>query len=191
MASTSDNGHGPSDNGFHPTYTRARIVARKLQVFTPAELGAELGVSVEDAEKFIGALLWQGLLLPDVEFEDDGFGGEVPVYTMEPIPKTIYKRSKYPPIWLVAVLEMGGFELFDLRGVAVRIRSERDKRKSLSTPGARQHHKNADREYWRQEDARRKRSELDREMAIAQAQGKQYEPREKHRKGKKAGRKTK
>lgn len=186
----SENGNGNSP-GFFPRYARVREVARKLEQFTPGELADELEIAYDEAEGFIGALLWQGLLLPEIEYETDEYGDQEPVYTMEPMPDTIYKRNKYPPCWLVAVLEMGGFEIFNARGIAVRIRSERDKRKSLSTPGARQHHKNADREYWRQQEARRTRSELSREMAVAQRQGKQYEPHEKHRKGKKAGRKTK
>lgn len=50
-------------------------------------------------------------------------------------------------------------------GMPVRIRTERAQRRSLSTPGARQHHKNSERNYQRQQDAVAARAEAQKAKA--------------------------
>jgi hypothetical protein len=48
-------------------------------------------------------------------------------------------------------------------------------RKTMSTPGARQRHKNAEREYQRARQKRQQAAEIARRKQIAASQGKKYE----------------
>ena len=76
------------------------------------------------------------------------------------------------PLLLWYVLRRTGY---DPRGWPVRIRTERAQRRSLSTPGSRQFHKNRDREYQRQEQARMDAIEAERRKRIAKTQYKTLE----------------
>lgn len=181
------------------SYTRVRIVATKLEIFTPQGLADGLGVTYARAEEFISALAWQGLLLPEVDWMETPDGDE-PIYTMVPAPQEIYKRNRYTPPEIMAVMELyGGFLLYDERGVSQRLTNKGEKGRVMSTPGARQKQKLRDLAWNRMQDAIRNRVEKERRRRIAESQGKRYFDREvvdatgveKQKKPKKAGRKTK
>jgi len=162
------------------TYAEVRRMAYWLNAFTARELAEALHVHEDVGERFVRALLWGGHVGGPI-IEDTGAwesgpdGSPEPIYEMCPMPEGTVKRNKYPPVWLLAVWEMGGFLLYNSRGLPVRIRTERE-RGPMSTPGARQKHINRERAWRRQQDAIRERARVERARRIAQSQGKQYIP---------------
>jgi len=163
------------------TYAEVRRMAYWLNAFTARELAEALHVHEAVGQRFVRALLWSGhvggpIIQDSGAWEHGPEGQEEPIYEMRPMPEVTVKRNRYAPVWLTAVLEMGGFLLYDQRGVTVRIRTEREHRGPMSTPGSRQFHKNREREYQRQQQAREQRRRLDERRRIAQSQGKQFVP---------------
>lgn len=132
-------------------------MARWLDTFTPSDLASAVRVPVELAEQFILALLFHGLL-EDTGDDLDGPNGPERVYAMDPLPPGPRFHPRQIPVEILAVLEAGGFEILSPRGQPIRIRTERQMRKSLSTPGARQKHKNRERAYERQKQAEQARA---------------------------------
>lgn len=171
------NGNGSGDAS-RVTYAEVRRMAHWLNAFTARDLAAALHVHEAIGERFVRALLWSGHVagpvIQDTGAWIDGPDGEPePIYEVRAIPVVHVKRYRYTPPEIQAVIEMfGGFILYDPRGQPVRIRTERQMRRSLSTPGARQVHKNRERAYERQEEAKRQRAERDRRKRIAESQGK-------------------
>lgn len=157
------------------TYAEVRKVARWLHLFTRDDLADSLRISPQLADQFIKALLWQGIA---VQTEDvlPGPDGDQILIEMEPLPELVYNREKRTPPHIKAVFEMfGGFELYNVRGITQRIRTERQMRRSLSTPGARQVHKNRERAYMRQKQANDQRKLQDKKKARAKAEGRSVE----------------
>lgn len=150
-----------------------------LNAFTARELAEALHAHEAVGERFVKALLWSGHvggpIIEDTGVRLEGPSGLEALYEMRPMPAIKYERNKYPPVWLIAVLETGGFRLFDERGQVQRIRTQRQMRRSLSTPGARQHHRARERAWQRQEDAKRNRAELERRKRIAKSQGRKFD----------------
>lgn len=176
------NGNG---NGNHPdsgavTYAEVRRMAYWLNAFTARELAEALRVHEAVGERFVKALRWAGHvggpIIDDTGVQLDGPQGPEQLFEVVPLPIQRWPRIKRAPPWITAVLETGGFLLYDARGEAVRIRTERRQRGPMSTPGSRQKHINAERAYRRQEEAKRKRAEQSEKKRIAQSQGKQYVP---------------
>lgn len=192
------NGH--PDNG-RVTYAEVRRMARWLGVFTERELAAALHVHEEVGGAFIDALAWHGLLLPEEHFIIGPDGVEEQVFEMDPLPDRHYRRNRYTPPEIAAVIELyGGFLLYNRRGLPVRLTHKGEKGRVMSTPGARQKQKLRDLAWQRMQTAVQNRVEKERRRRIARSQGKQIvaaalkgeDPvAERRRKGKKAGRSTK
>jgi hypothetical protein len=136
-------------------------MARWLTLFTPSDLADALRVPPELGEQFVHAMLFHGIV-EDTGDELDGPLGAERVYEMPPLPPGPNEHPHLLPPEIMAVLELGGFEIITPRGLPVRIRTERQMRRSLSTPGARQVHRNRERAYERQKAAEEARREADR-----------------------------
>jgi len=150
-------------------------MARWLNAFTATELADALHVHPDVGAKFVKALLWQGIC------EDTGIvletaSGPEPLIEIIPLPKTIYKRNKYPPVWLIAVMETGGFKLYNRRGEPVRQVDSAKKRQQMSQPGVRHRVRMRELAYQRMQEARKKAAEKAEKRRIAMSQGKRYEP---------------
>lgn len=168
------NGNGHADS--RVTYAEVRRAARWLGVFTPELLAETLRVHHAVAERFIMALRWQGMAQDTGSLVQGEGGVPEPVYEVEPLPETRYNRQRSTPPEVVAVMQMfGGFELISPRGKPVRIRTERSMRKSMSTPGARQVHKNRERAFRRQQQAVADRREREQRKRQAALQHKRYD----------------
>jgi hypothetical protein len=147
------------------TYAEVRRMANWLEVFAASDLADALRVPIELGDDFITAMLWHGIIEDTDDFVDGELGIET-VYQMVKVAADPKEHWTDTPPEIQAVLDMyGGFELFNNRGMPVRIRSERDMRKTLSTPGARQIHKERERRYLAMEEAKRKRAEEDRKKS--------------------------
>lgn len=164
------------------TYAEIRDWAVWLQLFTASDLADAMGVNIEWGRRGVKALLWHGICEDTGDVIDGPFGPE-PIIGYVPLPPgpKHHPHGILPEV--IAVSQMGGFEIFNQRGVPVRIRTERQMRKSLSTPGARQTHKNRERAYELQEEARRRRAE---EQRIASAREKELGPKWKRKRAAKA-----
>jgi hypothetical protein len=175
VSDSNGNGNG---NGRGVTYSEVRRMARWLNAFTARELADALHAHEAVGERFVRALRWQGIC-EDTGATIEGPSGPEQLYEMEPLPDWNEPRIRRVPPEIQAVYEMfGGLLLFDLRGLPVRIRTERAQRRSLSTPGARQVHKNREREYHRQKEARERAARQAERKRIAKSQGRQYVPTE-------------
>lgn len=140
------------------TYTEMRWWARTLQAFTASDMANVMAVHYDIGVKAIRALCWHGICEETGEDIDGPFGLEPIVYYL-PLPPGPTHHPHYELPEHSAVREMGGLLLYDVRGQPVRIRTERQMRKSLSTPGARQMHVNRERAFQAQELARAQAAE--------------------------------
>lgn len=138
------------------TYDEIREWAIELRIFTAWDLAREMGVEYEVGRRAVSALLLQGMCQDTGDKLDGPYGYEsVVMYVPPPPGPTKRERGRDPE--QVAISQMGRIEV--TRGTPVRIRSERKMRKSLSTPGARQFHKNRERNYQLQQEAKAQRAE--------------------------------
>jgi hypothetical protein len=140
------------------TYAEIRTWCRWLHTFTASDLADAMGVDYEVGVRGVKALIWHGIVF-DTGDEIDGPYGPEAIVEYAPLPPAPTHHPKGTPPEVIAVSQMGGWLLYDQRGLPVRIRSERDMRKILSTSGARSHHVNRERAYERQEEARKKAKE--------------------------------
>lgn len=138
-------------------YAETRFWAVTLRIFTIADLASVMAVPEEALEPFVFGLLYNGTI-EDTGDRINGNGPVQEIYSWVPLPPGPREHETGIPAEVMAVMEMGGFELLSPRGGPVRIRTERDQRRSLSTPGARQTHKLRELAYQRQEEARQKRA---------------------------------
>jgi hypothetical protein len=137
------------------TYAEARWWFVYLRVFTPSDLADAMAVSDEVAERFIRAAVWHGIVI-DSGGSVNGTGPPENIFEWKPLPVGPRRHYTHAPEWKITP---GCYDLAPVRGMPVRLRSERDQRKSLSTPGARGVHKRRELAYERQEQARLKRIE--------------------------------
>jgi hypothetical protein len=143
---------------FGVTYSETRFWAVTLRVFTVSDLADIMAVPEEALDSFVFGLLFNGTI-EDTGDRINGRGSGIEeVYAWVPLPAGPNEHETGPTPESIAVMEMGGFEILSPRGGPVRIRTERQMRRSLSTPGARQTHKLRELAYERQEAARAKRA---------------------------------
>lgn len=142
--------------GAEVTYTEIRRWAVWLDLFTASDLADAMGVDHAIGAKGIKALLWHGICEDTGELLDGTYGPE-PVISYVPLPPgpTEHPHGTLPEI--IAVMQMGGFEIFQPRGMPVRIRNDRDTRQNLSTPGARHKMKLSEQRYQSMIDAQERR----------------------------------
>lgn len=136
------------------SYSEIRWWSRWLDTFTASDLADAMGVDLSMGRKGIKALLWHGIC-EDTGDMLDGPEGPEPIIHYIPLPPG--PREHYtmvPPERMV-----GYTEILSPRGVVVRIRTDRDTRKNLSTPGTRHKMKLAEKRYHEQVEATMKRAE--------------------------------
>jgi hypothetical protein len=151
------------------TYSEIRSWAVWLHTFTASDLADAMGVDLYWGQRGIKALLWHGICEGTGEFLD-GPDGPEEIISYKPLPPGPNEHPHGPLPEVIAVVQMGGFEILSPRGQAVRIRTERQMRRSLSTPGARQHHRNRERAWERAEQAKMERAEQQRLKARQEAE---------------------
>lgn len=131
-------------------------MARWLMVFTASDLAYALRVTTGLADQFCVAMLRHEILF-DTEDVLDGPDGDEVVWEMHPLPDGPNEHPHGVLPEVLAVMQMGGFLLYDQRGVPVRIRTERAQRQGMSTPGTRQGLKNRERAFRKGEEAKAER----------------------------------
>lgn len=142
-----------------------------LRVFTPSELADSMGVDDVVAERFIHAAIWHGIVL-DSGDSINGSGPPERIYEWKPLPAGPRNHFTHAPEWKITP---GCYDLAPVRGMPIRIRTEREMRKIMSTAGSRGVHHRRELAYEKQEAARKKR--------IADSKAKaQKEPKWKRRK---------
>jgi hypothetical protein len=139
------------------TYDEVREWAIMLGTFTAWDLARAMGVSHEIGRKAVGALLMQEMCRNTGDMVDGPEGYEHVVQYVPPPPGPSKREASGPDPEQTAIRQAGKIAVE--RGTPVRIRTERKQRKSLSTPGARQFHKNRERNYQLQKEAKEKRAE--------------------------------
>lgn len=117
------------------TYSEVRWWARTLDTFTADDLCQALGVDESLGPRFITALTWHGIVRDTNEFYQNGSGPEE-IYEYVPLPPGPKEHPHYMPPEIMAVLEMGGFEILSPRGMPVRLRDERSDRRKASVAGS-------------------------------------------------------
>jgi hypothetical protein len=137
------------------TYGEIREWAVILGSFTASDLAREMGVDLDTGRRSVNALCMQQICVNTGDMLDGPYGYE-PVIEYVPPPPGPTRHESGPDPVETAISQAGRISV--QRGTPVRIRTERDQRRSLSTPGARQQHKNRERNYQRQEDAKEARA---------------------------------
>jgi hypothetical protein len=136
------------------TYDEIREWAVILGAFTASDLARAMGVDLEVGERAVNALCLQEICVNTGDMLDGPHGYE-PVIEYVPPPPGPTRYDAGPDPVEQTIRQAGKIAVE--RGTPVRIRTERQMRRSLSTPGARQHHLNRDRNYQRMEEAKEKR----------------------------------
>jgi hypothetical protein len=121
-----------------------------------------MAVDESVAERGITALLYQGIVRESRNFQLS-LWGDIPVYEYVPLPPGPTEHETGTPPWM---LWPCGSEVLSPRGLPIRIRTQRDQRGGMSTPGSRQKLKNRERAYQRQKEARESRAEEQRRAAM-------------------------
>lgn len=109
-------------------YSEARTWFQWSDIFFPSDIADYMGIDVSVAERLCDAAVWQRIIV-----KTDDFDGREYLYEYLPLPPGPRNHpSGTPPERVV-----GYIEILSPRGQPVRIRTERDMRRSMSTPGAR------------------------------------------------------
>lgn len=137
------------------TYHEVRSWAVWLQVFTASDLADALGADLSIGERGVRALLYHGICT-DTGDVIDGPDGSEAIVAYVPLPPGPNEHETAPPEW---ARWPAYSEVMSPRGLPVRIRTQRDLRGGMSTPGSRQKLRNRERAYQRQEEARERRAE--------------------------------
>lgn len=145
------------------TYDEVREWATILGAFTATDLARAMGVDHDTGVRCVKALCGQGVCINTGDMLDGPHGYE-PIIEYVPPPPGPTKREPSGPEPVQQAIAQAG-RIVVQRGEPVRIRTERQMRKSLSTPGARQHHKNRDRNYERMQEAKKQRAEAQKAKA--------------------------
>jgi hypothetical protein len=135
-----------------PNYSEARWWFVWLDTFTPSMLADDMGIHPDLAERFVAAGLWHGI----IESTGDSINGRGPreaIYRYKPLPAGPRFHPHHLPEWKATP---GCYSLAQATGMPVRIRSDRDTRRLLSTPGSRHLMKLRESAYRKQEEARQK-----------------------------------
>lgn len=157
------------DTMMSASYAEARSWIDWIRVFTPSDLADTMVVDLTVAERFIKAAEWHGIIRNTGDFD-----GREYIYEYVPLPPGPRNHPhKEPPEKVV-----GYDEVLCARGMPIRIRTERDMRRILSTSGARSVHVRREKAYKKQQEA------------VALRRKKQIEKREDTRKVKPRGKKA-
>lgn len=138
------------------SYDETRLWTYWLRVFTPSDLAETMAVPVEAIEGFIVGLQRNGTI-EDTGDMVNGSGPPEKVYSFIPLPPGPTEHFTRPPEWqnTPGVGELAPAN----RGMPVRIRSERQMRKILSTSGAAAKHRQREKRYHKMQEDQAKRKE--------------------------------
>lgn len=144
-----------------PDYAEIRWWFRWLDTFTATDLADDVGIHPELADRFIAAGLWHGII-EDSGGRINGRGPSEAIYHYIPLPNGPTHHPHREPEWKSTP---GCYADAPFRGMPVRIRTDRDSRRLLSTPGSRHKMKMAEQAYHRQEQAKMEALEAARKKA--------------------------
>lgn len=149
------------------TYDEIRGWAIELGLFTATDLAHAMGVDRAIATYAIVALLEDNICVNTGDEIDGPSGYEYIIeYASMPPGPTRHDSGPDPVQRTIAQYKPIAVQ----RGTPVRIRNEGKMRRTLSTPGARQRHKNREREYQRQQAVKEERAERQSAKAKQQQQ---------------------
>lgn len=114
-----------------PNYAEFRQWVVWLRAFTPSEIAEVMAIHPELAERFIKAGLWHGMI-EDTEIRLNGIGPEEAMYRWTPLPPGPTQHPHFEPEWKSTP---GCYSLAPIRGMPVRIRTDKDARRAGSKPG--------------------------------------------------------
>lgn len=142
------------------TYDETRLWVSWVRIFTPSDLADTMGVQPEVIDGFIKGLLHNHSIEDTGDRVNGTAIGEEPIYAyldfMAPADPPYHPHGRSPEE--IAVMQMGGYEILSPRGMPIRIRTERDNRKTMSTPGARGRIKRREARYHQMQKAVRERA---------------------------------
>lgn len=139
------------------TYDETRLWTYWLRIFTPSDLADTMGVPVEAVEGYIRGLRFNGTI-EDTGDIVNGSGPAEKIYSFIPLPPGPTEHPTKQPEWQVYPC---GADAPPNRGMPVRIRSERDMRRILSTSGAAAKHRQREKRYQKMvEDQKKKKADL-------------------------------
>lgn len=140
------------------TYDETRLWVTWVRIFTQDDLAETMAVEPETLNDFIKGLVRWGTIEDSGDRVNGTERGEEVIWSYIPLPPGPTHHPHGTPPEIIAVNQMGGFEIHSPRGMPVRIRSERDQRKTMSTPGARGRIKRREQRYWAMQKAVRERA---------------------------------
>lgn len=138
------------------TYGEIREWAAILGCFTASDLARNMGVTYEIGVASVNALCMQGICRNTGDMLDGAYGYEYVIQYIPPPVTGPSSRERGPDPEQIAISQAG--RIMVERGTPVRIRTTRKLGRALSTPGSRQKHKNRERNYQRQQDAKAARA---------------------------------
>lgn len=155
------------------TYGEIRMWARWLGMFTASDLADAMGVDHEVGLKGIRALLWHGLVSETGDELDGYYGAEAIVEYNDP--RLLPGPTQHPVGRLpehIAVSEMGGWLLYDRRGLPVRLLDNTSRRNLAQQAGSgnRLRMKLRDARFEAHQQAQLDRAEKDRQRRIKREQ---------------------
>lgn len=134
MSVSNSNGHHdlvPSGNGHAVgvTYAEVRDWATWLGAFTASDLAYSMAVDQAIADRGLRALLWHGAVEPTGDWIDGPVGPEEIVhYVTFKYPPDPNEHPHEPPEWVTC-----DREILCPRGLPIRMISDRDRRKAMSS----------------------------------------------------------
>lgn len=145
------------------TYGEIREWASILGCFTSWDLARAMGVEHGIGIAAVNALCMQGICRNTGDMLDGPYGYEYIIEYIPPPTTGPSSRERGPDPAQIAISQAGRITVE--RGTPVRIRTNRKVGRALSTPGQRQKHKNRERNYQRQQDARTARADKQKSKA--------------------------
>lgn len=161
------------DTMMSASYAEARSWIDWIRVFTPSDLADTMVVDLAVAERFVKAAEWHGIISNTGDFD-----GREYIYEYVPLPPGPRHHPHKAPPEVAEGYDVESFPWIRSRGMPIRIRTERDMRRILSTSGARSVHVRREKAYKKQQEA------------VALRRKKQIEKREDTRKVKPRGKKA-
>lgn len=113
-----------------PMYSEARTWFQWSNIFMPSDIADFMGIDTSVAKRLIDAAVWHRIVKNTEETD-----GRETIFEYIPLPPgpRLHKTGTPPERITPGVYDLAPAN----RGMPVRIRTERDQRKSMSTPGAR------------------------------------------------------
>lgn len=131
-----------------PMYSEARTWFQWMNVFVPSDIADAMGIDVDVAKRLCDAGVWQRIVINTEDFD-----GREYIYEYVPLPS----GPRNHPVHIQPERLVGYGEVLSPRGMPIRIRTERDMRRTMSTPGARGHINRREQRYRAMQEAVEKR----------------------------------